>query len=199
MESRANRSGWHAEQLGDLGRGVAHEVMKHKNSAFFRSETAEGAVELISIDHAEQIVRGCWALDGEYAQVCDPAALARRLADAHVCQDAVEPGAEPVRIAEARQVAPGDHKRVLQGILGPVDVPKDSVRDRVESVAMQVNQVDERLLVAALGRFDEVPIHPTVPGVAPIGGAGPFVSVDPALQALEIRQSRRQAQGGPRP
>ena len=123
--------------------------------------------------------------------MCDPATLARRLADAHIGQDAVEPGAEPVRIAETRQVAPGDHQCVLQSVLGPVDIPEDPVRDRVEAVTMQLHQVDESLLVTALGRIDEVPIHPTVRELASVGDAGPPLSVDPARELLEIRQSAR--------
>ena len=81
----------------------------------------------------------------------------------------MNPAAEPVRIAEARQVTPGDHQRVLQGVLGPVDIPEDPVRDRVEAVTMQTHQVDERLLIAALGRLDEIPIHCHRSGWRPSG------------------------------
>ena len=52
----------------------------------------------------------------------------------------MDPGIEPVRIAEARQVTPGDHQRVLQGILGPVDIPKDPVRDREQAVATRTTR-----------------------------------------------------------
>ena len=144
-------------------------MVQHEDGAFVRLETPESAIELIAIGHAEQIVGGPRAVDRKRAQVCDPATLARRMADAHIGQDAVEPGAEPVRIAETRQVAPGDHQCVLQSVLGPVDIPEDPVRDRVEAVTMQLHQVDECLLVAALGRLDEVPIHPTVRGWRPSG------------------------------
>ena len=47
----------------------------------------------------------------------------------------MEPGVEPVRIAEPGKVAPGDHQRFLHGILGPVDVAKDPLGDREEAVA----------------------------------------------------------------
>ena len=62
------------------------------------------------------------------------------------------------------------------------------MRDRVEAVTMQTHQVDERLLIAALGRLDEVPIHPTVRELAPVGDAGPPVSVDRAPGSLENRR-----------
>lgn len=76
----------------------------------------------------------------------------------------MDPGIEPIRIAETRQVAPGDHQRVLQGILGSVDVPEDPVRDREETVAARPDQIDESRLVAVLGRLDEVAIHRHHPG-----------------------------------
>ena len=47
----------------------------------------------------------------------------------------MDPRVEPVRIAEAREVTPGDHQRVLQSVLGPVDVAEDALRDREEPVA----------------------------------------------------------------
>jgi hypothetical protein len=60
--------------------------------------------------------------------------------------------------AEARQVTPGDHQRILQGILGPVDVPEDPVGEGEEPIAAGTNQVDERRLVASLRRLDEVAV-----------------------------------------
>ena len=187
MESRAHRPTGHAEQFGDLGRGVAHEVVEHEEGPFVGRESPEGAVQLVAVGHAEEVIRGGWTVARQDVQVCDAATLARRLADAHVGQDTVEPAAEPVRIAEARQVTPGDHQRVLQRILGPVDVTKDPMRDREEAVAVQPNQVDERLLVAVLGRFDEIPIHPTVRVGAPIGSARPTLSVGRCERSLDFR------------
>ncbi len=40
----------------------------------------------------------------------------------------MQPSVESVRIAETPEVTPGDHQRVLQGILGPIDVPRDTLR-----------------------------------------------------------------------
>ena len=73
----------------------------------------------------------------------------------------MHPCVEAVRIAESSQVTPGDHQRILQGILGPIDVAEDPVREREEPVAGRADEVDERRLVAALGRFDEgaIAIH----------------------------------------
>ena len=83
----------------------------------------------------------------------------------------MDPGVEAVRIAEARKVTPGDHQRVLQGILGPIDVPEDPLCDREEPVAMHADQVDECRLVPALRRLDEIAIHRPHPGRGRPSGA----------------------------
>ena len=71
----------------------------------------------------------------------------------------LQPGVESVRIAEPPQVTPGDHQRVLEGILGPIDVVEDPLRDREQAVDPRPDQVDIRLPVATLGRLDEIAIH----------------------------------------
>jgi hypothetical protein len=83
----------------------------------------------------------------------------------------LEPGVEPVRIAEAGQFAPGDHQRLLHRVLGQVDVAEDASRDPEERVAPRACQDRERLLVAALGQLDEIPLHLRPLTVAPVGCA----------------------------
>ncbi len=56
------------------------------------------------------------------------------------------------------EVTPGDHQRILQGVLGPIDVAEDPIREREEPVAGRADEVDECRLVAALGRLDEGPV-----------------------------------------
>ena len=74
-------------------------------------------------------------------------------------EDPAQPRVESVRIAEAPQVAPGDHQRVLQGVLGPIDVAEDPLGDREEPAEARADQVDVRLPITALCRLDEISIH----------------------------------------
>ena len=71
----------------------------------------------------------------------------------------MDPGVEPVRIAEPRQLTPGDHQRLLHGVLGPVDVPEDALGDGVEPIAPRPGQDGECLPVPALGELDEIAVH----------------------------------------
>ena len=170
MESRAHRPGWDAEHLGNLSQGVAHEVVQDEDRPFVRCEPSEPAIELVAIRDAEKIVWSRFLIVRQEPQLCDAASFANRLADAYVGEEPVDPGLEPVRIAEARKVTPGDHQRVLQSILGPIDVPEDPLCDREEPVTVQTNQVDERRLITALRRLDEIAIHRSHPISTPVGG-----------------------------
>ena len=57
---------------------------------------------------------------------------------------------EPVRIPEARQLSPGDHERLLHGVLGPVEVPQDPLGDGEEPVSMGPRDDPEGLAVPTL-------------------------------------------------
>lgn len=159
VESRSDRPCRNAEQLSDLGRGVPDVVVQDEDHAFVGCKPTEAAVELVAIGDADVLVGSDWTLDRHDAEIHGPSALARRRRDADVGEQTMDPGVEPVRIAGARKVTPGDHQRILEGILGQIDVPEDPMRDRKETVAAMADQVDECRLVAPLRRFDEVAIH----------------------------------------
>jgi hypothetical protein len=165
MESRSDRPGREAEQLGDLRRGVSDEVMQDEDRALFRCKPSESTVELVAIGDRQQIVGRLWTVHRQHPEIRRTASLPGCLSDTHVGEEAMDPRVEPVRIAEARKVTPGDHQRILQGIFGPIDVAEDPMRDREESVASRADQVDECRLVATLRRLDEVAIHRHHPGV----------------------------------
>ncbi len=74
----------------------------------------------------------------------------------------MQPGFETFRIAEAVQLTPGDHQRLLHCILGTSDIPEDPVRDRHEPVAVRAGQDGKRLPVPTLRLLDEIAIQPIV-------------------------------------
>jgi len=159
MESRSDRDGGCTENLGDLRRLVPDVVAKDEDRALLRGEPPECPIQLVAIRDIQEVVRRLRTLDRENPEVGRPPSLATRLLDADVGEEPMDPRVETVRIAEVRQVSPGDHQRVLQGILGPVDIPEDSLGDREETVAARSDQVDERRLFASHGRLDEISIH----------------------------------------
>ena len=121
-------------------------------------------------------------VDRQQPQVRGAATLARRLGDADMDDEAGQPRIEPVRIAEVPEVTPGDHQRVLEGVLGPVDVTEDPLGGGEQPVAAHADQVDECRLVAALCRRQQFELH-RGPRSAPFGGRVPTL--------LGIRRAQR--------
>jgi hypothetical protein len=134
-------------------------------------ESTESPLELVPIGDVQEVVVGGRDIDRQGAKVRDATAIAHRLREAGTDDESMEPRVESVRIAEPWKVAPGDHERFLQGILGPIDVAKDPLGERVEAVATAADQVGIRLPVTVPCRLDEISIHRLRPSLAPSGGA----------------------------
>ena len=163
MESRAGRAGRDAERLGDLGWLEPEVVMEHEDRPLVGRQPPEPTFEEVPVGHAEQFVGSGRSIDRQHPEVRGSATLARRLGDADVDEEALEPRIEAVRIAESPQVTPGDHQRILEGILGPIDVAQDPLGDREQPVTSVADQVDICLPIPALRRLDEITIHGSLP------------------------------------
>jgi hypothetical protein len=171
METGADRSTRDAEDLGDLDLVTALEVVEHEQGPLLRLQAAEAPLELIPVDDAQEVVGRGRDVYRQDAEVRDAVALAFRLGETGANNEAVEPGVESVRIAEPRQVTPSDHQRILQGVLGPIDVTEDPLGEGVQTVATDSDQVGIGLPVTLPCRLDEISIHRIRSSVAPSGGA----------------------------
>jgi len=134
-------------------------MAQHEDRTLFRLQSAERAVDDVTIDDTRELVACDVIGELEDLEPGVPATVSPRVLDAHVREHALEPEVEPVRIAEVRQVTPGDHQRVLQGILGPVDITEDPSGDREQAIDARAHQVHEGDLVAALRCDHELSIH----------------------------------------
>lgn len=159
VESGAGRPRRDPEDLGDLRRSEPFVVMEDEDRPLFRRQPPEPAFELVPVGEREQLIGRRRTVHRQDPQVGRASAFAGSMVDALANDEAMEPGVEPLRIAESPQVTPGDHQRVLHGILGAVDIAKDPVRDREQAVHSAAHQVDECRLVATLRRLDEVAVH----------------------------------------
>src|SRR5919109_1495934 len=159
MEPRPSGPGGDVEHLADLVQIEAQVVMQDEDRPLLRWEPPEPALDLVTIDERGELVRAGRSVDRQGSDVRGPGALAARLGVAGVDERPLEPGVEPVRIAEAAQLTPGDHQRLLHGILGQADVAEDAACDAKERVPAGSGQDSERLPVASLGLLDEIAIH----------------------------------------
>jgi hypothetical protein len=148
-------------------------MAEHQDGSLIGREPAESTFELIPIADPEQLVGCRRPVDRQHSKVHRPTPLAPGVGDALVDEKTAEPGVESARIAKASQVAPGDHQRVLQGILGPSEVPEDPMGDRQEVVDPRRDQVDVRVSIAASRCLDEVLVHRDFPVCAQWGRGPP--------------------------
>lgn len=163
METGARSTRRDAEDLRDLARCVPLVVMQDEDRPLIGRKTLEATFQLVAIGQRQQLIGRGRSVDGQDAEIGHATTLAGRVIDAFTDDDASEPGVETVRIAEPAQVSPGDHQRILQGILGPIDVAKDPLCEREQGVDARMHQVDECRPIASLRRTDQVAIHVLVP------------------------------------
>jgi hypothetical protein len=71
----------------------------------------------------------------------------------------VEPDLEAFGVAQPRELAPGEEECLLDGVLGPLDIAKDPIRDGVATVAVQIDELLEGDIVARLCPFDQPRPH----------------------------------------
>ena len=157
---------------------TALEVVEHEQGPLLRWQAAEAPLELIPVGDAQEVVGRGRDVHRQDAEVRDAVALAFRLGETGAHDEAVEPGVESVRIAEPGQVTPSDHQRILQSVLGPIDVAKDPLGERVETVAADPDQVGIGLPVTLPCRLDEISIHRLRPWWHPVGALSRHYGVE---------------------
>ena len=82
-----------------------------------------------------------------------------RLLVADANEDPPEPRLESLRIAEARQLTPGRDERLLDGILGAVEVAQDALGHGEQPVGIGARQEAEGLSVSVPRRLDQLSIQ----------------------------------------
>ena len=171
MESGAGRPGGDAERFGNFRRFEARVMSKDEQHALLDGQATEAALQLIPVGDVEELIVRRRKVGRKDAELGDEAAIARRLGNAGADDEAVQPRVETVRIAERGQIAPGDHQCFLHSILGPIDVAEDPLRDPIETITANTDQVGVSLPVTASSALHEIAIHCAVSLVTPSGGA----------------------------
>jgi len=72
-----------------------------------------------------------------------------------VYEEAIEPDLEALRVPKARKLSPGEQEGLLDCVFCPVDIPQDAVRDCVAAVAVQVDELGERIFVPLSCSLDQ--------------------------------------------
>jgi hypothetical protein len=121
-------------------------------------QAPEAALELIAIRQSVRAVVGR-RLGPDDPNLGRPAALVPALIGAGVDEEPTEPGIEPVRVTESRQLSPCMDEGFLDGVLGALPVAEDEARDGEEAVARRDRERLEGLVIAATCRFHDISLH----------------------------------------
>jgi len=161
VESGSGRAGRDAEGLGDLGGLQAQVMAQDEDRALLRREPPERALEQITARHGLRVVPGERLRRDIQGDHVDRRATRRTgEIETDADQDPGRPRLEPLRIAKAGQLAPGNDQGLLDRVVGEIDVPEDPSRGPEQPVGMGAHEDGEGVPITALSQFHEVAIHP---------------------------------------
>ena len=131
--------------------------MEDEDGPLLRRQAPEAAVEGIAQDDVQGRVARGRSVDRQRPNIHAPAPRLPRFRVAGVDEDAVQPGVEALDLAEPREFPPGRDEGLLYGVLGPIDIAQDPMRDGVEPIRASTrvrSTLSLRSDGAPSGRFD---------------------------------------------
>lgn len=158
MEAGLRRPGGNLESVGHLVHREAVVEAQDQDAALRVGQPAEAALELVPIGQLGRAIElARFGRDDRDLR----APLAPTSADvvAGVDEQPVEPGVEPLRVAQRGQIAPGSDQRFLGGILRELGVAQDVASGRVQPIDGTAGKHAEGLAVSALCPVDELRLH----------------------------------------
>ena len=159
MEARAGGPRRDPERLRDLVERQTRVVVEDDDRTLVHRQAPEPSFELVAIGDDPEMIHG----DGldllRKADGWHPAMAPPDLAVAGIDERPVRPGVELLRFAQARQVGPDPHHRLLGGILREMRIAQDRVGDPVEPRIERGGQRSERHPVPVLRPDHEIGVH----------------------------------------
>src|SRR3990172_1363815 len=141
--------------------------MEDEDRALLRRQPPEASLELVALDDREVGVGALRLVEREDSNVVCPATATSSLPIAGVDEEAVQPGVEPIDDPKRRQLSPGEHESLLNGVLRQPEIAQDPIRDRQEPITGRACQAGKRLLISGFRSLDEGNLHPRLLDDAP--------------------------------
>ena len=144
--------------LRDLGCREPAVVVEDDHGPLLGLQSTESPLQLFPIGDRTGVVadRG---VERERSHLLRPAPQLSALVGTGVDHQAIEPGVEPIRIAQRGKLLPRANERFLHRVLRQVRRPKDQASDRVQAIAGGGREDFECLVVSAARRLDEIAPH----------------------------------------
>jgi len=105
---------------------------------------------------------------------------------AGIDEESPEPGIKPIDVAKSWELSPCMDERFLDGVLGPLSVPKDQAGDRIETVTRRGREDLEGIVIAVSCRFHDRSLHRLLRGVHDLVAA---LSPYDAVSARTVQES----------
>jgi len=144
-----------AQLRGDLGQRHPDEVVENDDGAPLGLEPAEGLIEKLPFGHVRGHVAAEWFGHRRELDLVDAASPPAREVETRVGCQAVQPGVEPVRIAQPGQVPPGSDERILDRVSRELAVPEDETSCRVQPREGSAGDRGEGVMIALPRSLDE--------------------------------------------
>lgn len=138
-----------------LGQRHPQVVVEDDNRAAIRAEVPEGAIEEIAVDDVAAEVGDDRGVQRGQLDLSQPPLAAAGKIHAGVHEQPMEPGIEPVRVAQRWQVSPGSDHRLLDRVPCEVVVAEDQAGGRVQARDRPTGQRREGVMIASLCSLDE--------------------------------------------
>ena len=163
MKAGLGRPEWDSERIGRFRQCQLEVETKDDDGALLRVKPLERAIEKVAIGD-----EGGGVGDGRVIERCqlhldDPSAPMPRRIDAGMHGEPVEPGIEPLRVAQPGQISPGPHQRLLDRVSREFRVPEDESGGCVQSREGRVDELTKGALIAPACPLDETSLlhgHP---------------------------------------
>src|SRR6476620_9635222 len=155
MQPRFGRAERDAERGGDLREGHPKEVMEHHDRAPAGLERPQAAIEEVAIDDARREVARRRDVDRGQLDLEGTPPTAPHDVETGVDEQSMEPGVEPVGVAQRRQVPPAADHRLLDGVSRELAVTEDQAGGRVQPRDGCAGEQGEGVMIATLCSLDE--------------------------------------------
>lgn len=149
------------EDVGDVGQRLVKEEVQDHDRSLVDGQAAELATDEVPLGHpTRHIGIHCRLSVGHHVQLDHGPALDRlRQPVTGANGEPVEPGVPRCGIAEGADVAPGQHERFLDRVLGTILIPKDEIGGAKQPGNRRSHQDGECVVVAGTRSFNELDLH----------------------------------------
>jgi hypothetical protein len=158
MEPRLRCPDGDLQRDGHICEWETHVEVEDEDRSLSGGQSAQSPLELVTVFQLGGAI-GLGRFSANDRDFGPPPPAVAGNVGARMQREPVEPGIEPVDIAQGRQIAPRTHQRVLCGILREVSVAEDQAGDGVQPIDGSASEHRERLAISTSSTLHKLGVH----------------------------------------